>query len=194
MTKVHLQPGLRGLSGSMGDWVYSMRKGKTVLGMKAICTAEPSEAQVAHRARFKQAASFAKSAMAAPALRAVYEPIAQARDISIFALAVADFLNVPEFQSTELSNYKGQIGDTILFQATDDIGLAYVNVQISAQDGTPIESGPAIEQGTGSGRWIYTATAPVALGTDIFIEAIGADHAGTRIQISENPTVGQDQQ
>lgn len=192
MTKVYLQPGLRGLSGGMGDWVYSIRRGKTVVGMKGIRTAEPTPAQLAHQERFKEAVLFAKSARANESLRAFYEPIALERGIPFHALAVADYLNAPEFQYTELASYKGQVGDTITFQATDDIGLAYVNVEISAQDGTLIESGPAVEQGTGSGKWIYTATATIALGTEIFITARGADHAGTRVQINENPTVGQD--
>lgn len=81
-----------------------------------------------------------------------------------------------------------------MFKASDDLGLAYVNVEISAQDGTAIESGPAIEQGTGSGKWIHTASTPIALGTDIFIEATGADHAGTPVKITENPTVGEDEE
>jgi len=41
-----------------------------------------------------------------------------------------------------------------------------------------------------SGKWIYTATAQVALGTDVFIEVEGVDHAGNETKITENPTVG----
>jgi hypothetical protein len=193
MTKVHLQPGLRGLSGGMGDWVYSIRKGKTVLGMKAIRTAERTEAQLAHQERFKEAVSFAKSALANTSLRDFYAPIALEKEISVYALAVADFLNTPEFEYVELENYKGRVGDTIMIKAADDLGLAFVNVKISSQNGSLIESGQAAEQGSGSGKWIYTATAPVALGTDIFIEATGADHAGTKVEISANPTVGEDE-
>src|SRR5690349_1872516 len=103
MTKAFLQPGLRGLSGGMGDWVYKMRNGKTIIGMKPIRTAEPSNAQLAHQDRFKQAVSFAKSALANPTLRAFYEPIAAEREISVYALAIADFLKEPSFQSLDLS-------------------------------------------------------------------------------------------
>lgn len=190
MTKVHLQPGLRGLSGGMGDWVYSMRNGKTVLGMKPIRTAEPTEAQLAHRERFKEAVSFAKTARANPTLRAFYQQIAMVKGINIYALAIADFLNSPEFEYVDFASYKGRVGDPITIKANDDLGMAYVNVKISAQNGTLIESGQAVEQGTGSGKWIYTATTTIALGTDIFIEATGADHANTEVQISANPKVG----
>src|SRR5690242_8428779 len=99
MTKAFLQPGLRGLSGGMGDWVYKIRGGKTIIGMKPIRTAEPTDAQLAHQNRFKGAVSFAKSALANPTLRAFYEPIATERGISIYALAIGDFLKQPVFQS-----------------------------------------------------------------------------------------------
>lgn len=192
MTKVFLQPGLRGLSGGMGDWVYSLRKGKTVVGMKPIKTAESSEAQVVQQERFKEAVSFAKSALANPALRAFYEPIAVEREISVYALAIADFLNTPDFKPLDLSSYQGRVGDTIVIRVNDDIGMADVDVKITSQTGTLIETGKAVEEGTRSGKWIYTTTAPVTLGSDIFIEVNGTDHAGTKTKISENPTVGQD--
>lgn len=193
MTKVHLQPGLRGLSGGMGDWVYSMRNGRTILGMRAIKTAEPSEAQVAQQERFKEAVLFAKSAVANQALREFYAPIAQERELSVYALAIADFLNRPSFQYVDLVNYKGRVGDPIVIKALDDLGLVDVDVELVTQEGAPIESGKAVEQGTGSGKWIYTATAPVALGSTIFIEVNGIDHAGTKTKISANPIVGEDE-
>jgi len=191
MTKVFLQPGLRGLSGGMGDWVYSLRKGKTVLGMKAIRNGEPSQAQMAHQERFKEAVSFAKLALADPALQAFYGPIAEQREITVYALAIGDFLKRPEFKYVDLDKYKGRVGDTIEIKAVDDTGLAFVDVKLVSQQGTPIENGSAIETGAGSGLWKYSATVPVALGSDIFIEVTGADHAGNKIKISENPTVGE---
>src|SRR5215216_6499335 len=157
MTKVFLQPGLRGLSGGMGDWVYSLRKGKTVLGMKAIRNGEPSQAQMAHQERFKEAVSFAKLALADPALQAFYGPIAEQREITVYALAIGDFLKRPEFKYVDLDQYKGQVGDTIEIKAVDDIGLAYVDVKLVSQQGTPIESGSAVEVGASSGMWTYTA-------------------------------------
>jgi ABC-type sugar transport system substrate-binding protein len=91
------------------------------------------------------------------------------------------------------AHYKGQIGDVMEIRATDDLGLAELNVKIVAQDGTPIESGQAVEEGVSSGKWIYTTTAQVALGSDVFIEVKGCDHAGNKAQITENPTVEMDE-
>lgn len=193
MTEAHLNETLEGYRGSIGRLVFKRYKGRTIVSRKPVITKEPTPGQIAHRERFKEATAFAKSAAANPMLRAFYEPIAKARDITIYTLAVADFLNTPEFHSIDLSGYKGQVGNLILLKAVDDLGLAGVIVRISAQDGTPIESGQALEQGAGSGKWIYTATTPVALGTSIFIEANGVDHAGTQVTISANPIVGQDE-
>ena len=44
-----------------------------------------------------------------------------------------------------------------------------------------------------TGIWTYAATAPVALGSDIFIKVVGVDHAGTKAQLTETPTVGADE-
>ena len=66
-------------------------------------------------------------------------------------------------------------------------------MKIIAQDGTPIESGKALEEGARSGKWIYTATKQVALGSDVFIEVKGVDHAGNETKLTENPTVGIDE-
>ena len=54
------------------------------------------------------------------------------------------------------------------------------------QDGTPIESGQAVEEEFRSGKWTYTATRQVGLGTDVFIEVKGVDHAGNQAQLTEN--------
>jgi hypothetical protein len=116
-----------------------------------------------------------------------------AKDLSYpFALSkfnASSFSNKP----MDLSNYKGRVGDKILIQAVDDIGLVDVDVTISANDGSQIERGKAVENGVRTGHWIYTATAPVALGSDIFIELVGFDHAGTKAEYAESPRVGEDE-
>jgi hypothetical protein len=188
--KVILQSGLRGLSGGMEDWVYQYRDGKTYLGPKPRRTKEPSPAELSQRERFKQAALHAKALLADSETREFYAALAEERGVQPFALAVGDTLNRPYFKPIDLSSYKGKVGDPITIRAIDDLGLAEVEVELSAINGTQIEKGKAVENGIRSGQWTYTATKPVALGTDIFITVIGFDHAGTKAQISENPIVG----
>jgi hypothetical protein len=190
MSEVDLNPTVDGYRGSIGRLVFKKYKGRTIVGKKPVRTSEPSPAELARQERFKEAVAYAKSVLGDPAARAFYQPIALQRDISVYALAVGDFLKLPTIKPLNLTKYKGQIGDTIAIRATDDIGLADLDVTIVAQDGTPIEQGKAVETGTGSGKWTYTATASVALGADIFIEVKGIDHAGNEAEITENPTVG----
>jgi hypothetical protein len=39
-------------------------------------------------------------------------------------------------------------------------------------------------------RWLYTATQPVPVGTDVFIEVTATCHSGKQVTMTENPTVG----
>ncbi len=141
------------------------------------------------RAHFKEAVAFGKAAKADPVLSAFYGPLARQKHTSIYALAHQDFLKGPRLEPLHLSGYKGQVGDVIETRASDNVAVADVSVRIVAQDGTPIESGWAVEIGNGSGRWNYVATKPVPQGTDVFVEVKAVDHAGNEEQLTENRTV-----
>ena len=190
MTEVNLNPTVDGYRGSIGRLVFKRYKGRIIVAKKPVRTKEPGMEELARRERFKEAVAYAKSVLADPAARAFYEPIAQQREISVYALAMGDFLKLPTIKPLNLDKYTGQIGDTIAIRAVDNIGLADLEVEISRQDGTLIERGKAVETGAGTGKWTYTATAQVALGTGIFIEVEGVDHAGNETKRTENPTVG----
>ena len=190
MTEVDLNATVDGYRGAIGNLVFKKYKGRIIVCRKPRFTRPPSPRQIAERAHFKEAVAYARSVLADPAARAFYEPIARERDTSVYWLAIRDFRRLPSIKTLDLSNYEGRVGDTIAIQAVDVIGLAEMTVSIVAKDGTPIESGKAVEQGVRSGKWIYTATAPVALGTDVFIEAMGVDHAGNEAKMIESPRLG----
>jgi len=190
MSDVELNETINGYRGSIGKLVFKKYKGRTIVGRKVKSSKPPTEGQLAQRADFKEASAFARTVKANPALLAFYGPIATQREVTVRVVAMGDYLKKPTIKPLNLDNYKGRIGDVIEIRATDDLGLAELSVKIVAQDGTPIESGPAIEEGERSGKWLYTATASVALGADIFIEVKGCDHAGNKAQLTESPTVG----
>jgi hypothetical protein len=190
MSDVELNPTVDGYRGSIGRLVFKKYKGRTIVGKKPVRTKEQSQAELARQENFREAVAYAKSVIANPVASEFYKPIAFQRDISVYNCALGDFLKVPTIKPLDLDSYKGRIGDVIKIRAVDDTGFADLNVEIVAQDGAPIESGPAVEEGERSGKWIYTATKAVALGSEIFIEVKGCDHAGNKAQITENPTVG----
>jgi hypothetical protein len=193
MSDVELNETINGYRGSIGKLVFKKYKGRTIVGRKVKSSKPPTEGQLAHREQFKEASSFARTVKANPALLAFYGPIAKERDVTVRVVAMGDYLKKPTIKPLNLSTYKGQIGDVIEIRATDDLGLAELSVKIVDQDGTPIESGQALEEGERSGKWMYTATKAVALGSDVFIEVEGCDHAGNEVKITENPTVGADE-
>jgi hypothetical protein len=192
MSDVELNETINGYRGSIGKLVFKKYKGRTIVARKSVTSKPPTDGQLFQRAKFADAAAFVKTVFANPALLAFYEPIAKQRDLTVRAVAMGDFLKKPSIKPLDLSDYKGRIGDPITIRVYDDIGLADLNVKILTQNGTPIESGQAVEEGERSGKWIYTATAVAALGSDVFIEVTGIDHAGNKVKMTENPTVGQD--
>jgi hypothetical protein len=192
--KVILQPSLRGLSGKMGDWVYHYKKGSqlTYISEMPVSTKEDTPAQINVQEQFGDASRYASAAINDPACAEFYKELAEARGISPHNAAFSDYLNVPSFKPLDLSKYKGQVGDPITIRVENENGLVSLEVTINKQDGTDIEKGRAVELGNRSGRWIYTATQPVALGSDVFIDVVGVDYTGREIKMTENPTVGLD--
>ena len=190
MTEVNLNETIDGYRGAIGNLVFKKYKGRIIVCRKPKFTQPPSPKQIEDRAHFAEAVAYARAVKADPVARAFYEPIAKERDTCVYWLAIKDFLCAPSLLPLDLSEYEGKVGDKITIRAVDLNGLAHVDERIFAQDGTPIEQGTAVENGVRSGIWIYTATVLVALGTVVFIEVKGVDHAGNEAQRSENPTVG----
>jgi hypothetical protein len=191
MTKARLHPSLLEFKGAMGDMVFKKRGKKVYVSIKSQGTGEPSEAQLAQRKYFKKAVNYAKSAMADETSRAFYEDLAQRRETTARGLCIGDYLNAPTVDDLDFSKYEGNVGDRILITTNDDVAVVDVSVKLTKVDGTPIESGKAIEDVAGSGNWAYVATVPVPLGTDIFISAEAFDRPGHRAVASANPIVGE---
>jgi hypothetical protein len=184
MTKVRFVGPIGGFSGAMEDMVFAYMKRKR--------KGEPSEAQQSWDRQWDEAQAYAKSVLADPVKWEFYKMVDKEKKIPAFALAVADYLKKPSFDPLDLREYKGQVGNPIKMRSFDAVGLVSVEVSLSRMDGTQIERGMAIEMGTRTGFWNYTASQPVALGSDIFIEVVGVDHAGKSNKRTENPIVGED--
>jgi hypothetical protein len=193
MTKVRFHGPIAGFSGAMGEMVFADTKGKNMTTAYMKTHSAPSEAQIAYHEHWRESSARAQQALEDPARRAFYDMIAEQRGVTTYLVAFVDFLVEPSFKPLDLSEYKGKVGDKISVVAKDDIGLANVEFTLTAMDGTRLEQGPAVEDGIRSGKWIYTATVAVPLGADIFVEARGADHAGTKTVVSANPIVGTDE-
>ena len=92
MVKVFLNPGIRRMSGKMGDWTYRFTYGQqTIMKTPDMSKVKWSRAQKAHRQRFRRAISYARQAMADPTARAHYEKAAEIAGRHPFRMAVSDF-------------------------------------------------------------------------------------------------------
>ena len=93
MAKVTLQPPFKSFRGRLGDLVFRVYpNGKTIVSKYPdMPNVTWSPAQEAHRRRFKRAIAYAKSAMADPDVRAVYEKRAAEKDDRPFQMAVSDY-------------------------------------------------------------------------------------------------------
>ncbi len=195
MAKVRFKGPIGGLSGSIDGMVFADNGERTVAYVRKPRTGEKSEAEQARDDRMAEARAYAASVKTDnPELWAFYKQLGKPKKISPQALAVKDFMRVPFFKPLNLTNYLGRVGDPIKIHCKDDIGLVSVEVSIENQDGSDIEKGMAAELDAREGFWVYKATKAVPIGTDVFIEVVGLDHAGHRIKLTENPTVGEEEQ
>ena len=175
--KVKLNPAIEEFRGSLGELVFREVNGKVVAGRKARVTADPTEGQLQHRARFKQAAAYGKTVMANPQVRPLYQAAAKERKMPIYSVIVAVYFNAPTIHSIDLSQYTVQPDSVITVFASDDIAVTEVQVVISSDQDAVIESGFAAETAPGSGEWVYVARVSSPLPT-LKIKAIAKDRPG----------------
>lgn len=174
-----------GLSGKIGDLiVFSQRDGKTYVSKAPKSkTVEDSPKQKEHKLKFQRATLYAKSVINNPDLKQMYSAKEDnAKGMSTYNVAMKDFFNAPEIQSTDLTAYTGKKGDIIKIIAVDDFAIKAVSVKIESADGSLIEEGTATDSGY---EWIYTATVNTAnlTGTKIIISAI--DHPANLTQVTK---------
>ncbi len=179
MARVKLNPILEQVRGQIGDLVFKRYGDEVIISRKPDLTGvEPTEAQLAQRERFRQAAIYGKMVMADPETKTLYQEAAKAKGQPVFSLTVADFFNAPSVDEVDLSGYTGAPGDEIVIIASDDFDVLGVRVVLSDAGGGAIEEGDAVETPADSGRWVYAATATAATGTTVRVGVTAMDRPG----------------
>jgi hypothetical protein len=94
MAKVELHPLFKEFRGALGDMVFRVTPGgKTYVSQRPdMSNVKWSEAQKAHRQRFKEASAYARAALADPDVRAVYEKRATEENRAPYRVALSDYL------------------------------------------------------------------------------------------------------
>ena len=175
MANVPMNALTRHLEGKVGDMVFRTVDGRVSASLRPKVTKRPlSEDQNAARLRFRKAVVFARTALADPVARAVYEQAKLSQHKPLFALAVGDYFNPPVVDEIDLSGYVGQVGGKIAIMADDDVQVTSLSVAIKSAAGAVIEKGAAVLD---KGKWYYTATTNLAAGAEVTIEATAMDRA-----------------
>lgn len=175
--KTVLHPMFEEVSGGMGRMIYRQAYGKTIISRKPVINEEDlTPAQQENRARFNRAVVYSKKAMVDADVRPLYDAAAKGRNMPVFAVAMADFFNVPTIHEVNVFGYNGNVGDTISITASDDFSVQKVEVTITDDQDNPIEYGEAVETSAGSGEWVYTAT--VQGQPSAKIQVVAVDHPG----------------
>ena len=189
MSRVEMHPPFKHYRGTIGDLVYRKVKGKTIVAVKPDADRPVSQAEVAHRKNFSEAAAWATDAMENQEMRQTYEELGYERDIPARAVAVSDFLVRPSIEPLDLSSYVGQTGNHIYFAATDNVGVTGARVTISDTEGNPFESGIANEIDQKAGLWMYRTLSAVPAGTDVQILVQVNDRPGNITELTEEKSL-----
>lgn len=180
MATPRLNPILDGLSGQVGNLVFSERYGKTVMSRKNTAKREFNENQKAQQLKFATAAQYSKAVLADAQARIPYDEAAKEKNTPVSGLIVADYLNKPNVEDIDLGLYGRQVGDKILVLATDDFEVMSVDVQIKNANGDEVEHGAAVKSPEALGRWVYTATVQVPANEAFSVVAVATDRPGNK--------------
>ena len=104
MAKIKLDPLFAGISGKIGNVVFKKSANGDIIVSKCpdMSRVKWSEAQKAHRQRFKMANAYAKAALADPNVRAFYEELAAKEGTYPYAMARSDYLSGNDLLSSPL--------------------------------------------------------------------------------------------
>ncbi len=164
----------QGLSGKVSGLVFRQNANGTVSVGDAPrpSSKAPTAGALAQRQKFQQAAFYGRAVQQDPARKAAYETGIDANAPNAYIVAVSDYLKAPSIRQVDLAAYRGQPGDVITIQATDDFALAQVRVQIQNLDGTFVEEGPATAEPDGfTFRYTATTANPSLAGDKILVTA-----------------------
>ncbi len=163
-----------GTSGKVGDLLlFSQRGGKTIIGkIPDRSGLIPTDKQLQVQEKFQEGVVYAKTAIADPATKALYDAVA-AEDQTAFNMALADFCVAPEIKSVDHSHYTGVIGNKIIVKAIDNFMVKSVKLELRKPDNSLIEEGDAVQDPVNGLLWDYTATVtnPAVSGTKIIVKA-----------------------
>ena len=182
MAKSSKNIAIEGVSGMIANLVFRTRKadGKVFISHRPSAHKKPPPpGQKKSMERFQQAVIYVKAALADTATKAAYAKKALPGQTA-YNVAIADYMNAPDIEDVDFSNYTGRTGSNIIITATDSFEVVKVYVNIVDGNGMLAEEGNAIKDT--EDKWLYTAENDNAtlLGSRITISAY--DNPGNKTE------------
>ena len=170
---------MRFASGKLGDQVVAREwKGIPYLANvpKFPKDRKFSEKQMDQQEKFFDATAYAKGVMLLEEPPEIYVKGIKGRPLTIFNVAVRDYLKPPNVRDIGIDGYTGQPGEEIVIRAVDDCEVVSVHVAIT-KDGEIVEEGEAYVDPLNATLWRYTTTQENELPGTV-IEAYATDRPG----------------
>lgn len=194
MAKVVLNPALQMLSGDVAGFVYRQQgDGSVVVARRTLPdpNREPSEAQLEQMQKFKEASARYRRLMEDEGIHEAYQKIIKERGLAsrTRALIIGDILKTPKVSTIDLSNYHGEVGDTIRIIAEDSVGVSRLTLSISDTTNSAVVESAEMEMNgrvSGTVEWLYTCTAALTAGHEALVNIKAYDLAGNVMEANEN--------
>lgn len=185
MAKVKGNAVTGGITGMVGEQIVF----KTRLGTRYACAPptvnenrKPSARQQAAREKMSKCSAYAVRAIKDPELKQRYQAAATGGQTAV-NVAVHDAWHAPVVKSVVTGAYKGEAGDPIFVQATDNFGVVAVTVAIFDKEGLLIEEGNATSN-AGDVLWTYIATVSTDSYRTIVAKAYDLPHNETQFEVT----------
>ena len=194
MAKVVLNPALQVLSGDVAGFVYRQQAdGSVVVARRTLPdpNREFSAAQEEQMQKFKEASARYRRLMEDAGVQAAYKKMILERglDSRMRALVIGDILKAPKVSTIDLSNYHGEVGDTIRIIAEDSVGVSGLTLSIfDTTSSAEVENSEMAMNGLISGtvEWVYTCTAALTAGHEVSVNIKAYDLAGNVMEANES--------
>lgn len=172
----------KGFSGRIGDEIVfrqvKTRKGEmlTRFAKRPRKRLTVSEGEAEQRSVFKAAATYARTKLLYPEIKADYVLRAKQAGLkSAYVAAITDFLKEPSISEIDASYYQGVVGNVIWIFSLDDFKIQKMTITLQRADGSVIESGDAMLE---AGRWKYIITQANAALAGTKVQALVTDRPG----------------
>jgi len=179
MAKIRKKGVIGEITGKVGQIVVKYSNGQYIVTTPPVFTQPPTEKQVEHREKFKEAIDYAKTAIKTSPTKEVYENLAEDKQKYPMNVAVADFFHAPEIQEVDLEGYSGKANEVIRVKAKDDVQVTRAALLISDADGNEVERGDAEKEN--ELEWTYVTKGIVGTGEATVVVAVN-DLAGNVVE------------